>query len=74
MEDMQVRSLSPQTQATHVQQVSVFARHFNRSTELLGPEEIRFYQVYLTNERKLAPSSISIAIFGVSFSLQNHAS
>ena len=62
MEDMQVRSLSPQTQATYVQQVSLFARHFNRSPELLGPEEIRSYQVYLTNERKLAPSSISIAI------------
>ena len=29
MEDMQVRSLSPQTQATYVQQVSLFARHFN---------------------------------------------
>jgi hypothetical protein len=35
-EDMQVRSLSPQTQATYVQQVSLFARHFNRSPELLG--------------------------------------
>jgi integrase/recombinase XerD len=67
MEDMQVRSLSPQTQATYVQQVSLFARHFNRSSELLGPEEIRSYQVYLTNERKLAPSSISIAISALRF-------
>jgi integrase/recombinase XerD len=67
MEDMQVRSLSPQTQATYVQQVSLFARHFNRSPELLGPEEIRSYQVYLTNERKLAPSSISIAISALRF-------
>ena len=66
-EDMQVRSLSPQTQATYVQQVSLFARHFNRSPELLGPEEIRSYQVYLTNERKLAPSSISIAISALRF-------
>jgi len=46
-EDMQVRGLSPQTQATYVQQVSLFARHFNRSPELLGPEEIRSYQLYL---------------------------
>ena len=66
-EDMQVRSLSPQTQATYVQQVSLFARHFNRSPELLGPEEIRSYQVYLTNERKLAPSSILIAIAALRF-------
>ena len=67
LEDMQVRSLSPQTQATYVQQVSLFARHFNRSPELLGPEEIRSYQIYLTNERKLAPSSISIAISALRF-------
>jgi integrase/recombinase XerD len=57
-EDMQVRNLSLQTQATYVQQVSLFARHFNKSPEILGPEEIRSYQVYRTNERKLAPSSI----------------
>ena len=67
LEDMQVRSLSPQTQATYVQHVSLFARHFNRSAELLGPEEIRSYQVYLTNERKLAPSSINIAISALRF-------
>ena len=66
-EDMQVRSLSPQTQATYVQQVSLFARHFNRSPELLGPEEIRSYQVYLTNERKLAPSSIILAVAALRF-------
>ena len=66
-EDMRVRSLSPQTQATYVQQVSLFARHFNRSPELLGPEDIRSYQVYLTNERKLAPSSIILAVAALRF-------
>ena len=34
-------------------------RHFNKSPELLGAEEIRSYQLYLTNERKLAPSPMS---------------
>jgi hypothetical protein len=66
-EDMQVRNLSPQTQATYVQQVSLFARHFNKSPEVLGPEEIRAYQVYLTNEKKLAPSSIIIAVAALRF-------
>ena len=61
IEDMQVRNLSPQTQACYVQQVSLFARHFKKSPEILGPEEIRSYQVYLTNEKKLAPGSILIA-------------
>jgi integrase/recombinase XerD len=31
------------------------------------PEEIRSYQVYLTNEKKLAPSSILIAIAALRF-------
>src|SRR5260370_30098271 len=66
-EDMQVRSLSPQTQATYVQQVALFARHFNKSPELLGPEDIRSYQLYLTNERKLAPSSIILAVAALRF-------
>ena len=66
-EDMQVRNLSPLTVGTYVQQVSLFARYFNRSPELLGPEEIRSYQVYLTNEKKLAPGSILIATAALRF-------
>ena len=66
-EDMQVRNLSSHTQATYVQQVSLFARHFNQSPEVLGPEEIRSYQVYLTNEKKLSPGSILIAVAALRF-------
>jgi site-specific recombinase XerD len=33
----------------------------------LGPEDIRAYQVYLTNERKLAPSSILTAVAALRF-------
>jgi len=60
-EDMQVRHLSPQTQSSYIQQVSLFYRHFNKSPVVLGPEDIRDYQVYLTNEKKLAASSIKLA-------------
>ena len=66
-EDMQVRNLSPHTQASYLQQVSLFARHFNKSPHQLGPEDIRAYQVYLTNERKLSPSSILIAVSALRF-------
>src|SRR5436309_6520670 len=66
-EDMQIRNLSPHTQASYVQQVSLFARHFNSSPEELGPEDIRSYQVYLTKEKKLAPSSILIAVCALRF-------
>jgi hypothetical protein len=66
-EDMQVRNLSPHTQRAYIQHVSLFARHFGKSPAVLGPEEIRAYQLYLTNERKLAPSSIQIAIAALRF-------
>ena len=66
-EDMQVRNLSPHTQTCYVQQVSLFARHFRTSPEVLGPEDIRSYQVYLTNEKKLAPGSILIAVAALRF-------
>ena len=66
-EDIQVRNLSPHTRSTYLLQVSLFARHFHQSPEALGPEEIRSYQVYLTNEKKLAPSSILIAVSALRF-------
>lgn len=66
-EDMRVRNLAVNTQFAYVQQVSLFARHFNKSPEQLGPEEIRVYQVYLTDERKLAPGSVLIAVAALRF-------
>jgi len=66
-EDMQVRNLSPCTQTSYVQQVSLFARHFDKSPEELGPEDIRAYQVHLTNEKKLAPGSVLIAVAALRF-------
>jgi integrase/recombinase XerD len=67
IEDMQVRNLSPLTQTCYVQQVSLFARYFTKSPEVLGPEEIRSYQVYLTKEKKLAAGSILIAVAALRF-------
>ena len=66
-EDMAVRNLSPCTQSSYIQQVSQFARHFGRSPALLGPEQIRDYQVFLATEKKLAPSSIGIAVSALRF-------
>src|SRR5438552_9607686 len=67
IEDMQVRNLSPHTQSTYVLQVSLFARHFGKTPDQRGPEDIRSYQVYLTNEKKLAPGSILIAVAALRF-------
>ena len=66
-EDMQVRNLSPHTQASYLQQVSLFARYFRTSPDALTPEHIRTYQIYLTNEKKLATNSIHTAVAALRF-------
>jgi integrase/recombinase XerD len=67
IEDMQVRDLAPHTQTTYLKEVTRFARYFGKSPELLGEKEIRTYQLYLTNQKKLAPSSIDITIAALRF-------
>ena len=67
LEDMQVRGLFPRTQQTYVETVARFARHFGCSPARLGLEKIRAYQVYLTNERRLAPSSLVVAVSALRF-------
>jgi site-specific recombinase XerD len=67
MEDMQVRNLSRHTQDSYLLQVSQFARHFAKSPALLGPEDIHAYQVYLTNEKKLAPRSVQVTVAALRF-------
>jgi integrase/recombinase XerD len=67
IEDMRIRNLSPHTQRAYVEQVSRFARHFGRPPELLGRDEIRSWQIYLIEERRLAASSISVAVAALRF-------
>jgi integrase/recombinase XerD len=67
IEDMQVRNLSPLSQTVYVLQVSLFARYFGKSPHQLGPEQIRSYQLYLNNEKKLAPSTIAVAVAALRF-------
>jgi integrase/recombinase XerD len=52
IEDIKVRNLSPHTQRIYADRVAQFAKHFGKSPEQLGPEEIRAYQAYLINNKK----------------------
>jgi integrase/recombinase XerD len=67
IDDMQIRNLAPLTQTAYVQQVSLFARHFGRSPEYLGREEIRAWQIHLVQDKHLAASSISVAVAALRF-------
>ena len=67
LEDMSIRNFAEKTQQSYLEHVSRYARYFHRSPEDLGPEEVRAYQLYLTETRKLAPSTISIATSALRF-------
>ena len=67
IEDMEIRNLSPNTQLSYLQQVTGFAKYCHRSPELVGPEEIRAYQVHLTTERKLAPGTLCLVAAALRF-------
>ncbi|HEX5140107.1 MAG TPA: site-specific integrase [Dehalococcoidia bacterium] len=47
LDDLAVRNYSPHTRDAYVRYVARFARHFGRSPEQLGPDQIREYQVHL---------------------------
>jgi hypothetical protein len=50
IEDMTIRNLSPATQRSYVHAVAKFSRHFCRSPDRLGLEEVRVFQVYLVSQ------------------------
>jgi hypothetical protein len=49
-EDLQIRNYSPRTVECYVYHVASFAKHFGRSPEQRGPEEVHAYQVYLVRQ------------------------
>ena len=54
IDDMTVRNLAPNTMLCYLKQVSYLARYFGKSPEQLGPEEIRDFQLYLAQDRKVS--------------------
>jgi site-specific recombinase XerD len=67
IEDLKIRNRSPRTISTSIACVAHFARHFGKSPELLGPEEIRQYQVYLVHERKVSWSYFNQVVSALRF-------
>lgn len=67
IEDLKVRNRSVRTIQSYVAHVANFARHFGKSPELLGPEEIRQYQVYLVEQRHVSWSYFNQAVCALRF-------
>jgi integrase/recombinase XerD len=56
IDDMTLRNFTAQTITTYVQSVARFARHFRRSPENIGPEEVRAYLLHLVQQRRVSLS------------------
>jgi site-specific recombinase XerD len=52
IDDMMVRNLSPTTQQSYIYAVAKFSRHFNRSPDRLGLEDVRAYQLHLIAQKR----------------------
>lgn len=71
IEDMRVRNLSPNTQQLYMDRVAKFAQYFGKSPELLGPEDIRTYQVYLINQKRASSSMLQQTVCALRFLYRN---
>jgi hypothetical protein len=72
LEDLQIRNYSPHTVAPYIRRVAAeFAKHFGKSPELLGPEEIREYQLYLIKEKTVSLSAYFQTVCGLRFLYSN---
>lgn len=57
--DMQLRGFSPLTIEGYSNKTKVYMKHFDKSADLLGENEIRIFLSYLDRERHLSPSSVN---------------
>jgi integrase/recombinase XerD len=67
IEDLQLRNYSPKTVTRYVECVARFARHFGKSPALLGPDQVRAYQLHLIHETHLSWSTFNQTVCALRF-------
>src|SRR5499425_2326253 len=67
LEELQRRNYSHRTAKTYVRIIRDFAKHFHQPPDKLGPEQIRQYQAYLFQTKKLSPSTVSQYVSALRF-------
>lgn len=65
--DMRIRNYAATTIAKYVSKVAAFASHFGRSPDVLGPEEIRRYQVWLVEEKMASWTDLNQTVCALRF-------
>jgi site-specific recombinase XerD len=67
VEDMKIRHYAGRTQCNYIRCVERFARHFGRSPERLGREQVREFLVYLATESKVSYGVLSQHVSALRF-------
>src|ERR1700724_2973332 len=67
LEELQRRNSSSRTIRLYLRHVAEFAQYFHRSPDQFGAEEIRQYQLFLIQEKKLAWSSYNQIVCALRF-------
>ena len=67
LHDLQLRNYSPRTLETYLSHVVRFARHFGRSPDQLGAEDVRLYQIHLLEQRHASWSVFNQAVCALRF-------
>src|SRR6185295_2798097 len=66
-EDMRLRDFRPKTQAAYLLVVKQFMDWVKRGPEALRDDDVRAYFLHLREGKKLAPSTINVAVHGLRF-------
>lgn len=66
-EELRLRDLSPRTQEGYLLAARQFVEWTQCEPDAITDEHVRRYFLHLREEKKLAPSSINIAVYAVRF-------
>ena len=67
IDEIQLRGFSPHTQDSYVRCVAGLAKFYHRPPDQIGDEELKAYLLHLLRKRKLACSSLIVAVSGLRF-------
>lgn len=67
LDDMRIRNFSPSTQNQYLMHVAAFSKYFGKSPDKLTTEDIRSYQIYLLDGKKLSPTTLNLAVCSLRF-------
>lgn len=67
IEDLQLHGLAKNTQARYVEAVRHLAEFYHKPPDQITEEELRQYFLHLSNVKRVSPSTLNVALYGIKF-------